>query len=292
MFSGSIVALVTPMKPSGEVDWVALDALIDWHLESGTHGIVPVGTTGESATLTVPEHKQVIQATDRRVDGKIPVIAGTGANATAEAVELTREAKEVGADAALLVTPYYNKPTQEGLYRHYSLIAESVDIPMVLYNVPPRTACDMQAETVARLAPIDNIVGIKEACGDAERVGEIKKLVSDDSFIVLSGEDAQTFRMMELGAVGTISVTANVLPRQMAEFCENFLSHDKNGAAAWDEKLQPIHDILFCETSPIPTKWALNAMGKIQNGIRLPLVWLSDGLHGGVRERLKEIGAL
>lgn len=292
MFRGSIVALVTPMKSSGEVDWPALDALIDWHIESGTDGIVPVGTTGESATLTVPEHKQVIQATVRRVDGKIPVIAGTGANATAEAVELTRDAKEVGADAALLVTPYYNKPTQEGLYRHYSVIAESVDIPMVLYNVPPRTACDMQAETVARLAPLENIIGIKEACGDAERVGAIKKLVSDDSFIVLSGEDAQTFRMMELGAVGTISVTANVLPVQMADFCQKFLTHDKDGALALDEKLQPIHEILFCETSPIPTKWALSAMGKIENGIRLPLVGLSEGHHGEVSKRLGVIGAL
>ena len=291
MLKGSIVALVTPMTSSGDVDWGALDGLIDWHLESGTHGIVPVGTTGESATLTVPEHTQVIGATVKRVAGRIPVVAGTGANATAEAIELTQSAKDVGADAALLVTPYYNKPTQEGLYRHYSAIAEAVDIPMVLYNVPPRTACDMQAETVARLAPIDHIIGIKEACGDAERVGAIRELVGDD-FILLSGEDAQTFRMMELGAAGTISVTANVLPRLMSEFCDSFLNGDIATARSLDERLQPIHEILFCETSPTPTKWALNAMGKIADGIRLPLVPLSESHHSEVKQRLEVAGAL
>ena len=185
MLKGSFVALVTPMTSSGEVDWDALEGLIQWHLDSGTHGIVPVGTTGESATLTPLEHKRVIEVTVEHVNGQIPVIAGTGANATAEAIELTEAAKKSGADACLSVTPYYNKPTQEGLYRHYCAIAEAVDIPMVLYNVPPRTACDMQPETVARLASIEQIVGIKEACGDAERVGAIRALVDDD-FIVLS----------------------------------------------------------------------------------------------------------
>lgn len=288
---GSLVALVTPMKSSGEVDDSALDALIDWHLESGTHGVVPVGTTGESATLNVREHLHVIEHTLRRVDGRVPVVAGTGANATAEAIDLTRDAKVVGADACLLVTPYYNKPTQEGLYRHYCAIAENVDIPMVLYNVPPRTACDMSAETVARLAPVPQIIGIKEACGDADRVKEIRALVPDN-FIILSGEDAQTMTMFGYGAVGTISVTANVLPAMMSKFCESYLNGDVEKAEELDAKLQPIHEFLFCETSPIPTKWALNQMGRIPEGIRLPLVPLSESHHVEMCERLRTVGAL
>lgn len=288
---GSLVALVTPMKSTGEVDDGALDALIDWHLESGTHGVVPVGTTGESATLNVREHLHVIEHTLRRVDGRVPVVAGTGANATAEAIDLTRDAKVVGADACLLVTPYYNKPTQEGLYRHYCTIAENVDIPMVLYNVPPRTACDMSAETVARLAPVPQIVGIKEACGDADRVRDIRSLVPDE-FIILSGEDAQTLTMFGYGAAGTISVTANVLPDLMSKFCESYLDGDIAAAEEIDEQLQPIHEILFCETSPIPTKWALNQMGRIPDGIRLPLVQLSEPHHAEMCKRLRAIGAL
>ena len=288
---GSLVALVTPMKSTGEVDDGALDALIDWHLESGTHGVVPVGTTGESATLNVREHLHVIEHTLRRVNGRVPVVAGTGANATAEAIDLTRDAKVVGADACLLVTPYYNKPTQEGLYQHYCTIAENVDIPMVLYNVPPRTACDMSAETVARLAPVPQIVGIKEACGDADRVREIRALVPDD-FIILSGEDAQTLTMFGFGAAGTISVTANVLPEMMSKFCESYLDGDITTAEELDMQLQPIHEILFCETSPIPTKWALNQMGRIPAGIRLPLVPLSEPRHAEMCKRLRAIGAL
>ena len=288
---GSLVALVTPMKDNGDVDRDALHALIDWHIESGTHGIVPVGTTGESATLDVDEHLQVIDATVNRVAGRIPVVAGTGANATAEAIHLTQNAASAGADACLLVTPYYNKPTQEGLYQHYCKIAESVDIPMVLYNVPPRTACDMSAETVARLASVPQIVGIKEACGTAERVQEIRAIVPDD-FIILSGEDAQTMTMVGYGATGTISVTANVLPELMSKFCECFLNGDDAGAQALDQQLQPIHEILFCETSPIPTKWALNQMGRIPSGIRLPLVPLSEPLHAEMCNRLRAIGAL
>ena len=291
MLKGSCVALVTPMTSSGEVDWDALGRLIDWHLESGTHGIVPVGTTGESATLTPVEHKRVIEVTVEHVGGRVPVIAGTGANATAEAIELTDAAKTSGADACLLVTPYYNKPTQEGLYRHYCAIADAVDIPMVLYNVPPRTACDMLPETVARLASVEQIIGIKEACGDAERVGAIRALVDDD-FIVLSGEDAQTLRMMELGAVGTISVSANVVPGLMSAFCDCYLNGDHVGAADLDQRLQPIHEILFVETSPTPTKWALQQMGRIDEGIRLPLIPLSETHHDEVRQRLTAIGAL
>ena len=288
---GSLVALVTPMTTSGAVDWAALDGLVDWHLESGTNGIVPVGTTGESATLTHAEHKQVIEAVVRRVNGRAPVVAGTGANATAEAIELTKAAQGDGADYGLSVTPYYNKPTQEGLYRHYCAIAEASDLPLVLYNVPPRTACDMRAETVARLAEVDSIVAIKEACGDAARVAEIKALVPDD-FVLLSGEDAQTLTMVGYGATGTISVTANVLPAEMAVFCKAFLDGDGDKAAELDARLQPVHDILFCETSPIPAKWALSAMGKIAVGIRLPLLELTPESQVEVRRRLEAVGTL
>lgn len=288
---GSLVALITPMTRSGDVDFGALDRLIDWHIESGTHGIVPVGTTGESATLTIPEHHRVIEATIRRVDGRVPVIAGVGANATAEAIELTSAAKEAGADYGLSVTPYYNKPPQEGLYRHFMAIADAVELPLVLYNVPPRTSIDMQAETVARLAPHPNIVAIKEACGDADRVAEIRALAGDD-FILLSGEDAQTLTMMGHGAAGTITVTANVLPEHMARFCQAHLDGDAAGAAKIDAELQPIHDVLFIETSPIPTKWALAAMGRIDAGIRLPLVELTEASQVEVGRRLSAIGAL
>ena len=288
---GSLVALVTPMQTSGAVDWAALDGLVDWHLQSGTHGLVPVGTTGESATLTHAEHNQVIAAVVRRVDGRRPVIAGTGANATAEAIELTRAAQGDGADYCLSVTPYYNKPTQEGLYRHFCTIAEAVDLPMVLYNVPPRTACDMQAATVARLAAVDGIVGIKEACGDADRVAQIKALVPDD-FVLLSGEDAQTLSMFGHGARGAISVTANVLPALMAQFCQAFLDGDDAAVAELDAKLQPVHEVLFIETSPIPSKWALAAMGRIAPGIRLPLVELTAAAQVEVRKRLERLGTL
>ena len=288
---GSLVALVTPMSAAGAVDWAALDALVDWHLASGTHGIVPVGTTGESATLSPAEHQRVIAAVVRRVDGRAPVIAGTGANATAEAIELTKAAQGDGADYCLSVTPYYNKPTQDGLVAHFSAIAEAADLPMVLYNVPPRTACDMQPATVARLAEVDTIVAIKEACGDAHRVAEIKALAGED-FVLLSGEDAQTLTMAGHGAQGAISVTANVLPAQMAAFCNAFLAGDEEKAAALDSELQPIHDVLFIETSPIPAKWALTAMGRISPGIRLPLLPLTPPAQAKVRARLQHIGAL
>ena len=291
MFSGSIVALITPMTASAEVDWDALAGLIEWHCEQGTHGIVPVGTTGESATLTVDEHLQVIRRTVEIVAGRLPVIAGTGANATAEAIHLTREAKDLGADASLSVTPYYNRPTQEGLYQHYKAIAEAVDFPVVLYNVPPRTGCDLQAETVARLAPIGNIVGIKEACGDYNRVREINAATPED-FFVLSGEDGQTLRMLELGATGCISVTANVLPKKMSDFCSAFLAGDTALAESLDAELQPIHEILFVESSPQPTKWALYRMGKVDRGIRLPLLELSEAHRPELLARLQTVGAL
>ncbi len=291
MLSGSIVALVTPMTADGAVHWQELDALIDWHIASGTAGIVPMGTTGESATLNVEEHLQVIAATIKRVAGRVPVIAGTGANSTSEAIHQTQEATRLGADACLLVTPYYNRPTQQGLLAHYQAIAAATDVPLVLYNVPPRTACDMLAATVAELATIDSVIGIKEACGDPGRVAEIRALV-DDSFIILSGEDAQTLRMAELGAVGTISVSANVVPAQMAEFCAAIVAGDMAKATTLDEPLQEVHDAMFVESSPQPVKWALHAMGKISAGIRLPLLPLSESKQPTVRAALIKLGVL
>ena len=288
---GSIVALVTPMKLDGSVDWSALDGLLEWHLNCGTHGIVPMGTTGESATLDTEEHLQVIKRTIEVVAGKIPVIAGTGSNSTAEAIHQTQEAERAGADACLLVTPYYNKPTQEGLYAHYRKIASETSVPIILYNVPPRTACDMGAETVARLSEIEGIFGIKEACGDANRVNEIRNLVSDD-FIILSGEDSQTRQMFDFGATGAISVTANVLPREMSEFCQSFLSGNLSRCDELDRSLQPVHDVLFIEVSPSPTKWLLSQMGKIDDGIRLPLLPLSEDKRELVLKRVNEFGVV
>ena len=288
---GSIVALVTPMTLDGSVDWSALDGLLEWHLNCGTHGIVPMGTTGESATLDTEEHLQVIKRTIEVVAGKIPVIAGTGSNSTAEAIHQTQEAERAGADACLLVTPYYNKPTQEGLYAHYRKIASETSVPIILYNVPPRTACDMGAETVARLSEIEGILGIKEACGDANRVNEIRNLVSDD-FIILSGEDSQTRQMFDFGATGAISVTANVLPREMSEFCQSFLSGNLSRCDELDRSLQPVHDVLFIEVSPSPTKWLLSQMGKIDDGIRLPLLPLSEDKRELVLKRVNEFGVV
>lgn len=288
---GSIVALVTPMKLDGAVDWLALDELLEWHLACGTHGIVPMGTTGESATLDTEEHLQVIKRTIDIVGGRVPVIAGTGSNSTAEAIHQTQEAERAGADVCLLVTPYYNKPTQEGLYAHYQKIASETSVPILLYNVPPRTACDMSAETVARLSQIEGIVGIKEACGDAKRVQEIRNRVSDD-FVILSGEDAQTRQMFDFGASGAISVTANVLPREMAEFCQSFLTGDVSRCDELDRTLQPVHEILFIEVSPSPTKWVLNQMGKIDGGIRLPLLSLSEDKQELVLKRLSDFGVV
>ena len=283
MLSGSMVALVTPMTASGDLDWKALDGLIRWHLDSGTRGIVPTGTTGESATLSTEEHLQVIKRAVGLAAGQVPVVAGTGSNSTAEAVHQTQEAEKHGAAACLLVAPYYNKPPQEGMYRHYKTIAEACSIPLLLYNVPSRTASDLLPETVARLAAIDNIVGIKEASGDLGRTARIQALCGGD-FLVFSGEDAQTLQMMRDGALGTISVTANVLPREMADFCDAFLAGQFERAQALDERLQPVHGALFVETSPIPVKWALHDMGRIDCGIRLPLVPLSEGRRQAVAD--------
>lgn len=289
MIAGSMVALVTPMDAQGRLDWDSLSKLVDFHLENGTHAIVAVGTTGESATLDVDEHIKVIEFVVKRVDGRIPVIAGTGANSTREAVELTRNAKNAGADACLLVVPYYNKPTQEGLYQHFKHIAEAVDIPQILYNVPGRTSCDMQAETVIRLSSVPNIIGIKEATGDLQRAKAIIDGVSAD-FIVMSGDDPTAVELILLGGKGNISVTANVAPREMADLCEAALAGDADKARAINEKLMPLHKNLFVEANPIPVKWALVEMGLMHEGIRLPLTWLSASCHETVRQALRQCG--
>lgn len=291
MISGSLVALVTPMDSRGNLDWQALDRLIEFHLAEGTDGIVAVGTSGESATLDMDEHKEVIRRVVDRVAGRIPVIAGTGANSTSEAVELTEDARSVGADACLLVTPYYNKPTQEGLYQHHRFIAEAVDIPQILYNVPGRTAVDMLPDTVARLADIDNIVGIKEATGDMQRARELIERVSD-RIAVYSGDDATAVELILLGGKGNISVTANVAPRAMHELCAAALKGDADTARRLHDMLMPLHTQLFIESNPIPAKWALYEMGLISDGLRLPLTSLSADCQPAVREALKQCGLL
>jgi 4-hydroxy-tetrahydrodipicolinate synthase len=279
------------MQPNEEVDYASLQALVDWHLQEGTQGIVAVGTTGESATLDEAEHIRVIEEVVKQVAGRVPVIAGTGANATAEAISLTSAAKAVGADACLLVTPYYNKPTQEGLYRHYCKIAESVDIPQILYNVPGRTACDMKPETVGRLASVANITGIKEATGDLQRVGQLRELCGPD-FALYSGDDASSREFLALGGNGVISVTANVAPRTMAAMVQAAMQGDSALAAQLDARMALLHQRLFVEANPIPVKWALFEMGLIPAGIRLPLTPLSAEAYPLVREALVQAGLL
>ena len=291
MISGSIVALVTPMFEDGSIDWESLDALAEWHVDSGTAAIVPVGTTGESATIAVPEHCKIVKRVVDKVKGRIPVIAGTGANATKEAIELTAAAKDAGADACLLVTPYYNKPTQEGLFRHYEAIAAAVDIPQVLYNVPGRTACDMLPETVKRLSAIEQVVAIKEATGDLARTVKILELCGAD-MVIYSGDDATACDLMLNGAKGTISVTANVAPSQMAAMCDAAIAGKANEAHGLDELLLGLHAGLFLESNPIPVKWALMEMGKIEKGIRLPLTQLASEYHQPVRLAMRQAGAL
>lgn len=274
MFKGSMVALVTPMNSDGELDWDALEQLVEFHIDGGTDAIVAMGTTGESATLNEKEHCAVIQRVIKCVAGRVPVIAGTGANSTQEAIDLTRCAKEQGADAALLVTPYYNKPTQEGLYLHYKAVAEAVDIPQILYNVPGRTACDMLPETIGRLSSIENIIGVKEATGELDRLDSIKK-VSVDGFEIYSGDDSTCTEFILQGGDGTISVTANIEPAQMHKMCEAAMAGDRELAEQLNSSLKPLHRDLFLEANPIPVKWALFEMGKIKDGIRLPLTRLS-----------------
>lgn len=289
MIQGSLVALVTPMFPDGSIDYDSLYRLLDWHIAQGTNGIVSMGTTGESATLNEDEHCDVIAKTVAHVAGRVPVIAGTGANSTSEAISLTQCARSAGADAALLVTPYYNKPTQEGLYLHYKKVAETVDLPQFLYNVPGRTACDMLPETVGRLSGVPNIVGVKEATAELQRVAEIRALTGED-FAIYSGDDATTREFILLGGNGTISVTANVAPGLMQRMCAAALAGDAELAKQLDEQLAKLHVDLFLEANPIPVKWALAEMGKIQNGIRLPLTELSGQYQVRLRETLRQSG--
>ena len=291
MIAGSMVALVTPMDAQGRLDWDSLSKLVDFHLQNGTHAIVAVGTTGESATLDVSEHIEVIRRVVKQVNGRIPVIAGTGANSTREAIELTTNAKTAGADACLLVTPYYNKPTQEGLYLHFKHIAEAVAIPQILYNVPGRTVCDMLPDTVERLSKVPNIIGIKEATGDLKRGREVLDRVSKD-FLVYSGDDPTAVELMLMGGKGNISVTANVAPRAMSELCAAAMAGDAETARAINERLMPLHRALFLEANPIPVKWALHEMGLMGNGIRLPLTWLSQSYQEPLRQAMRQTGVL
>jgi len=286
MFQGSMVALITPMSENGSVDFNSLQNLVEFHVENGTDAIIAMGTTGESATLSQYEHCEVLRQVVDFSEKRIPVIAGTGANSTTEAIELTECAKQAGADACLLVTPYYNKPTQEGLYLHYKAVAEAVSIPQILYNVPGRTAVDMLPATVKRLSQLNNIIGIKEATGDMARIKALIELCPDD-FWVWSGDDATALEAILLGAKGDISVTANVAPKLMHEMCSAALDGNVAEAKKINQLLLPLHEKLFVEANPIPVKWALMEMAKIPKGIRLPLTILSNEFHETVRSALK-----
>lgn len=291
MFRGSIVALVTPMLGNGDVDFPQLEALIDFHVREGTQALVIAGTTGESATLSPTEHCDLMQKSYEIINQRLPMIAGTGANSTAEAIELTRFARESRSEAALLVSPYYNKPTQKGLYLHHQAIAEAVDIPQILYNVPGRTACDMQAETVAELAKVPNIVGIKEATGSIERLIDIKSRVNDD-FDLLTGDDSTTCEFILNGGHGAISVTANVVPAKMARMCQLALEGRAEEARAADAEIADLHRLLFIESNPIPVKWAVTQMGYGDLNLRLPMTELDQVHHEPLREALKACGAI
>ena len=280
---GSFVALVTPMSANGSLDFDALEGLIEWHVESGTDGIVSVGTTGESATVSVPEHLEIIEKTIEFVDGRVPVIAGTGGNSTQEAVELTQKASELGADYALIVTPYYNKPNQEGLFQHFIKIADSVEIPQILYNVPSRTACDLSPQTVSRLAEHQNIIGIKEALDSSERLSELirisQSIADQKNFSIFSGDDPSFNSFMANGGDGVISVAANIVPKYISQICSLNLSDQFDDANEINSLLENLYELLFVESNPIPVKWMLNKMGRIQPGIRLPLIPLNQVFH-------------
>lgn len=295
MFKGSMVALVTPMKkgvsPDTELDFAALAALVEFHIENGTDAIVAVGTTGESATLPESEHCDLIRRVVEMVRERVPVIAGTGANSTIEAISLTRCAKEAGADACLLVTPYYNKPTQDGLYEHHKAVAEAVAIPQILYNVPGRTACDMLPETIGRLSRIENIIGVKEATGEIERVKPIRELCGDD-FLLVSGDDETCCEFMLAGGDGVISVTSNVAPRAMHELCELAVAGERTKAEEIDQTLQGLHKDLFVEANPIPVKWAVARLGLIDTGMRLPMTWMSEQYEPRLEAAMKQAGVI
>ncbi len=289
--AGSIVALVTPMHDDGSVDYDGLRKLIDWHVAEGTDCVGVVGTTGESPTVTVEEHCEIIRVAVEHAKGRVPIMAGTGGNSTAEAIELTRYAKKVGADCTLSVVPYYNKPSQEGIYRHFKAIAEAVDIPTVLYNVPGRTVADMQHETVLRLAQVPGIVGIKEATGDIERAQWLIRQ-APKGFAIYSGDDGTAVALMLLGGHGNVSVTANLAPRAMHELCKAAIAGQAREAAAMQMKLLPLHQSLFVESSPAPTKWAMARLGLISGALRLPLVPLSPAGQEKVERALRDAGLL
>jgi 4-hydroxy-tetrahydrodipicolinate synthase len=289
MFKGSIPALVTPMRDDGRIDFDAWDTLLDFHLREGTDGVVVGGTTGESPVLDRAELEELVRRARQRVAGRIPVIAGSGTNGTAKSIALSQTAEAAGADALLVVTPYYNKPTQEGLFRHFTAIADAVGIPLILYNVPGRTGCDMLAETVARLSQHPRIVGVKEATGDVAR-GEAVVRQSRPGFLLLSGDDPTAADLIRVGARGVISVTANVAARAMHELCAAGLAGRHDEARAINERLMPLHRALFVESNPIPVKWAVNRLGLIGPGIRLPLTPLSESLHATVEAAMREAG--
>ncbi|PKO45823.1 MAG: 4-hydroxy-tetrahydrodipicolinate synthase [Betaproteobacteria bacterium HGW-Betaproteobacteria-22] len=291
MFQGSLVAIVTPMFGDGSLDISSLNALIEFHIDQGSDGIVIVGTTGESPTVNFEEHCLLIETAVKQVNGRVPVIAGTGANSTEEAIVLTQKAKSLGSDACLLVTPYYNKPTQEGLYQHFKAVADAVDIPQILYNVPGRTGCDLTNDTVLRLAAHKNIVGIKDATGGIERGTDLLLRVPQD-FSVYSGDDASALALMLLGGRGVISVTANVTPKLMHEMCVSAIGGDVSTARSINAKLFALHQKLFIEANPIPVKWVLAEMGLIETGIRLPMVNLSVEYHDVLRKSAKVAGIL
>ena len=291
MIQGSIVALVTPMYENGAIDKESLEKLVKYHINQGTDALVAVGTTGESATLSENEHCEVIKTVVDYVSGRIPVIAGTGSNSTIEAINLTHKAQQAGADACLIVTPYYNKPTQEGLYLHYKAIAEAVDIPQILYNVPGRTACDMLPETIGRLSKLTNIIGVKEATGDLTRVKKIRDLAGEN-FAIYTGDDATSVEFCLLGGNGSITVTGNVAPRLVHEMIMAAITGDKETALAIDEKLADLHKNLFIQSNPIPVKWAVAEMGLMRQGIRLPLTWLTEDCFATVRSSMCKAEAL
>ena len=289
--TGSMVALITPMHEDGSVDFAALETLVEFHIASGTRAIISMGTTGESATLDQPEHIEVIRRTVQIADGEIPVIAGTGANSTSEAIELTQAAKAAGADACLLVTPYYNKPTQEGLYQHYKAIAEAVDIDQILYNVPGRTAVDMLPQTIVRLSSIDNIIGVKDATGDLAVAQQLIDLCPED-FLLYSGDDATAIEFILMGGHGGISVSANVVPEQLSQAYEAAFNEDRALAESINTPLKDLHSHLFIESNPIPVKWAMHKMGKCEAGIRLPLTVLSAEAQRVLENDLANLGVI
>jgi len=289
MITGSLVAIVTPMLEDGRLDIARFRKLIDWHVAEGTDGIVVVGTTGESPTVDFDEHKELIRIAVEHAHGRIPVIAGTGGNSTAEAIELTESAKKAGATACLSVVPYYNKPTQEGMYRHFAKIAQTVDIPMLVYNVPVRTSADMHNDTVLRLAQLPGIIGIKDAGANIERSTDLIRR-APRGFAIYSGDDATALAVMLLGGHGVISVTANIAPRLMHEMCARALAGDVKTSRDLNLRLLPLHQRLFVEANPIPVKWALAEMGLIENGVRLPMTPLAERFHENVREALAEAG--